>query len=70
MRNLAVWAGTIAVGVVLWWFTARVSLQFIDPAGFLVAIAIAAAALTALLWWEIATSDGDAAADTQDTRED
>lgn len=67
MRNFIVWAGTILIGVTLWWFTARVSLQFIDPTGFVVAIAIAAAALTVLLWWEIAGGPDD---DTADTRKD
>lgn len=67
MRNFIVWAGAILIGVTLWWFTARVSLQFIDPTSFVVAIAIAAAALTALLWWEIAVDPDD---DTADTKED
>lgn len=65
MRNFIVWVGTILIGVTLWWFTARVSLQFADPIGFVVAIAIAAAALTVLLWWEIAGTPDDNTADSR-----
>lgn len=57
-RNLIVWAGVATISVVLWYFTARVNLHFIKPMQFLIYVAIAAAAITALLWWEVVSSKG------------
>lgn len=52
LRNLIVWLGVIAVAAAVWLFAVRTSLHFVDPGRFLVLVAVAAGALTVLLWWE------------------
>ncbi len=62
MRNIIVWLGVITISLILWYFTARVNLHFIRPMQFLAYVAVAAAAMTALLWWEVSSgrsTDGD-----------
>lgn len=56
-RNFTVWAGVVAVCAALWFIAARTRLHFIDPTRFLIVVAIAAAVLTALLWWELRHDD-------------
>lgn len=59
LRNLVVWIGVVAISLVLWYFSARVNLHFIDPMTFLGYVVTAAAAMTALLWWEISAGEDD-----------
>lgn len=58
-RNLVVWIGVAAILAAVWYFGARPRLHFTNPAGFLALLVAAAAALTGLLWWELATADED-----------
>ncbi len=58
--NLIVWGGVLAIVVVIWLLAVRRSLHFSDPVAFLIVVAGAALALTALLWWEIASDPTDA----------
>jgi hypothetical protein len=58
-RNLLVWVAAAGILAAVWYFGARPRLHFTDPAGFLVLIVAAAAALTGLLCWELATGDED-----------
>ncbi len=58
-RNLIVWTVVVAVAAGVWFFAARIRLHFIDPRTFLVVVAVAAATLAALLWWEIASGPDD-----------
>lgn len=58
-RNLMVWIAVLVIVAVIWFLAARTHLQFVDSTMFLMVIAGAAAALTALLWWEIATDSSD-----------
>lgn len=58
-RNLAIWAVAAMVVLGLWAFAARTRLHFIDPARFLILVAVAAALLTGLLWWDMAQADPD-----------
>jgi hypothetical protein len=52
-RNLLVWIAVVAVAGLLWFFVARTRLHFIDPFKFVIVIAVAAAFLTGLLWWDV-----------------
>ncbi len=56
-RNMVVWTGVAAILAAVWYFGARPRLHFINPAGFLALLVVAALALACLLWWEIATAD-------------
>lgn len=56
-RNLIVWGGVLAIVGLIWLLAVRRGLHFSDPVAFLIVVVGAALALTALLWWEIA-SDG------------
>lgn len=51
-RNIVVWAGTLAICLVLYWTAARTNLHFIQPLRFLLYVALAATAMTALICWE------------------
>jgi hypothetical protein len=57
LRNVVVWVGVIAVAAGMWFFVGRRRLHLIDPPTFLIFVAIATAALTALLWWEMSRRD-------------
>jgi hypothetical protein len=56
-RNLLVWAGSVAVALGLWVFCARTRMHLVDELTFIGCVAIAAAALTALYWWDVAAGD-------------
>jgi len=51
-RDLAAWAVIVAVALALYWFAIRPLLQFRSPIEFVVLVALAAVALTVLLWLE------------------
>lgn len=55
-RNAIVWAGTFAICLLLFWTAARTNLHFIQPLRFLVYVALAAIAMTALICWEFISS--------------
>lgn len=59
LRNALVWLAVALTCLVLWYFTARLRLHFLRPGEFLAYVAVAAAALTALLWWEVASRPDD-----------
>ncbi len=65
-RNVLVWAVVVAISAAIWFFAARTRLHFIDPVLFLVFLAIAAAGLTALVWWEIVADDSPPPSSTGD----
>jgi len=81
-RNRWIWAGCIAIALALWAFVARVRMHLVDEPLFLGVVALAAAALTALYWWDVAAddrnqqadpnkhADPNKQADPNDTRED
>ena len=69
-RNLWIWAGCIAIALALWAFVARVRMHLVDEPLFLGAVALAAIALTALYWWDVAAEDADPRADSNNTHED
>ncbi|MCC7272654.1 MAG: hypothetical protein IT561_08300 [Alphaproteobacteria bacterium] len=50
--NLVVWCGVAAVAFMLWFFAGRTRLHLVDPLAFIGLVAVAAAVLTALVWWE------------------
>lgn len=52
-RDLLAWAAIVAVCLLLYWFAVRPLLQFRSPIEFVVLTAIAAAALTVILWLEL-----------------
>ncbi len=60
-RNLIVWGGVLAIVALIWLLAVRQGLHFRDPVAFLIVVAGAALALTALLWWEIAGERSDTA---------
>lgn len=55
-RDLAAWAAIVAVCLLLYWFAVRPLLQFRSPIEFVVMMALAAAALTVILWLELRRS--------------
>lgn len=55
--NVVVWCGTLAVTGLIWLIAGRTRLHLVDPLAFIGVIAAAAAVLSALLWWELATGD-------------
>lgn len=59
--NAVVWAGVLAVVAGLWFFSARTRLHLVDPLSFITVVAVAAAVLTALLWWEMRKNAEDPA---------
>lgn len=59
LRNRWIWAVCIAMALALWGFVARTRMHFVDELLFLGCIALAAAVLTALYWWDVARSDPD-----------
>jgi len=61
--NAIVWCGVLLVAVGLWFFGARTRLHLVDPLAFIALVAVAAAILTGLLWWEMARDGGDATDD-------
>lgn len=58
--NLIMWCAVLLVCGGLWFFGVRTRLHLVDPLSFIGLVAVAAAALTALLWWEMGTGDDDA----------
>lgn len=52
-RDLAAWSGIVAVCLLLYWFAVRPMLQFRSPIEFVALTALAAAALTVILWLEL-----------------
>ncbi|MGE0714614.1 MAG: hypothetical protein AB7P02_04150 [Alphaproteobacteria bacterium] len=54
--NAVVWIGVLAVVAGLWFFGVRTRVHLIDPLEFIVLVAVAAAFLTALMWWEMLKS--------------
>ena len=64
-RNMIVWAGTVAVCLVLYWTAARTNLHFIRPLLFLGYVAVAAAAITALVCWEFVAAAREIERSTQ-----
>lgn len=59
LRNALVWIAVVLTALALWYVTARVRLHFLRPAEFLAYVSVAAAVLTAVLWWEIASRPDD-----------
>lgn len=58
-RNLLLWLGVAVIVAGLWYFAARVRLHLVDPLAFIGWVAVAAAGLTALLWWGLAGGSDD-----------
>jgi|JI10StandDraft_1071094.scaffolds.fasta_scaffold795792_2 hypothetical protein len=61
--NAIVWCGVLLVAAALWFFGARTRLHLVDPLAFIALVAVAAAVLTGLLWWEMRRDGGGAAGD-------
>ena len=57
--NAVVWCVVLLVVAGLWFFAARGRLHLIDPLAFVGVVAVAAAILTALLWWEMSADGPD-----------
>lgn len=58
-RNRWIWAGCIAIALALWAFVARVRMHLVDELLFLGCMVLAAMALTALYWWDVAAGSDD-----------
>ena len=67
-RNQWIWAGCVAVVLALWGLVARPRLHLVDEPLFLGCVVLAALALTALYWWDVAADDTDST--SNDSRED
>jgi hypothetical protein len=52
-RNRVIWALVILVAVALWALVARVRMHLVDELSFLGCVALAAAVLSALYWWDV-----------------
>ncbi len=57
--NAVVWCVVLLVAAGLWFFAARTRLHMVDPLSFIAVVGVAAAVLTALLWWEMASGPED-----------
>ena len=58
-RNLLVWAGVTAIALGLWLIAARTRMHLVDELSFLGCVAVAALALTALYFWDVAAIHSD-----------
>lgn len=61
MRNRVIWGLVILVVLALWGLVARVRMHLVDELSFIGCVAIAAAVLTALYWWDVRAEKDDPA---------